>query len=173
MQPPHFGVVGWKNSGKTTLVCRLISAFTAKGYQVAAVKHAHHAFDIDHPGRDSFNFREAGAREVAVASANRWALMTELRGEPEPQLDEILSKLAGSDLVIVEGFKASAHLKIETRRLEAAQHDSLAGQFPNIIAIAANYPASEALPYFDLSDIEGIAAFIADQIQLPPASRLP
>ncbi len=168
MRPPHFGVVGWKNSGKTTLVCRLIAEFTAMGYKVAAVKHAHHAFDIDHAGRDSFQFREAGAREVAVASANRWALMTELRGEPEPPLDEILSRLTGSDLVIVEGFKASPHPKIETRRLEAMQHDALASQLPNVTAIAANFPTPESLPYFDLGDVKGIAGFIARYVALKP-----
>ncbi|MDZ4790315.1 MAG: molybdopterin-guanine dinucleotide biosynthesis protein B [Hyphomicrobiales bacterium] len=169
MTPPHFGVAGWKNSGKTTLVCRLIAEFTARGLKVAAVKHAHHGFDIDQQGRDSHNFRESGAREVVVVSEKRWALMTELRGEPEPGLEDILARLAGSDLVIVEGFKMGAHPKIETRRLESAQGSALAGHYPGIVAIATDYPVHDTLPHFDLGDIEGIADFIEGYIRSHPA----
>ncbi len=169
MTIPVFGVAGWKNSGKTTLCARLITEFTARGYKVAAVKHTHHSFDIDHPGRDSFKFREAGAREVAVVSASRWALVTELRGEDEPPLEDVLARLEGSDLVIAEGFKFSPHPKIETRRREAESQEPLSGQMPNIVAMALGEGIatdSGGLPQFDLSDTGGIAAFIERHLGL-------
>jgi len=167
---PVFGVTGWKNSGKTTLVAALIAEFVARGYRVAAVKHAHHEFDIDHEGRDSHKYRLAGAREVAVVSARRWALMTELRNEPEPDLDAILKHLEGSDLVLVEGFKANPHPKIELRRLGARRLDPIAPDFPGIVAIASDHPLGETngLPVFDLNDVPGIADFIARHLRLAP-----
>lgn len=168
MPLPCFGVAGWKNSGKTTLVCKLITEFTSRGFKVAAVKHAHHAFDIDTPGRDSYRFRDAGAREVAVASGKRFAFMTELRHEAEPPMDDLLARLAGSDLILVEGYKASGHPKIETRRRDAADGEPLFGTFPGVIAIAADYPVADGLPYFDLNDIQGMADFIAIHINLWP-----
>jgi molybdenum cofactor guanylyltransferase/molybdopterin-guanine dinucleotide biosynthesis protein MobB len=161
MTPPIFGVVGWKNSGKTTLMSRLIAEFAARGIKVAAVKHAHHAFDIDQPGRDSYKFREAGAREVAVVSANRVAIMQELRGEDEPGLDEIVARLKGSNLILVEGFKTHDHAKIEARRKEAVQGDPLAGAVPGIVAVASDHATeTEGLPVFRLDDASAIADFI-------------
>jgi molybdopterin-guanine dinucleotide biosynthesis protein B len=167
MTTPVFGVVGWKNSGKTTLMSRLIAEFAARGVKAAAVKHAHHAFDVDQPGRDSYKFREAGAREVAVVSAMRIAIMRELRGEAEPGLDEILARLQGNDLILVEGFKSHDHPKIEARRGEAVQHDPLAGTVPGVVAIAADHETDAGgLPLFGLDDISGLADFITLHIML-------
>lgn len=162
-----FGIVGWKNSGKTTLTERLISTLTARGYNVSSIKHAHHAFDIDKQGTDSFRHRCAGAGEVAIVSSGRWALMHELRGEDEPTLDDVLSRLSPCDIVLVEGYKREGHAKIETRRLDTKESTSLAAQDPHIVAVAADYPASgEGLPVFALDDIEAIADFIATKVGL-------
>jgi molybdopterin-guanine dinucleotide biosynthesis protein B len=156
-----FGIAGWKNSGKTTLTVRLTTEFVARGLRVATVKHAHHSFDIDHPGTDSFRHREAGAGEVAVISSTRWALIHELRNEPEPKLGEIVARLSPADLVLVEGFKHERHPKIETRRLQARQLTPLSSEDPTILAIAADHPVSgESLPVFNLDDIRAIADFI-------------
>ena len=161
MTPRIFGVVGWKNSGKTTLMAKLIAEFARRGVKVAAVKHAHHEFDVDQPGRDLFKFREAGAREVAVVSSRRVAIMHELRGEDEPELEEIIDRLSGSELILVEGFKTRSHPKIEARRRDAAQLDPLAGAVPNVIAIAADHETDAAgLPVFALDDAAAIADFI-------------
>src|SRR5690349_7814078 len=123
------GVAGFKNAGKTTLVERLVRALTGLGIRVSTVKHAHHSFDIDHEGRDSFRHRAAGASEVAVISASRWAIIHELRDEAEPPLAEILAKLDPCDLVIIEGYKRDHHDKIEVRNL-ALDHPELAGDDP-------------------------------------------
>ena len=156
-----FGVTGWKNSGKTTLVEALVGELTARGWQVATVKHAHHDFDIDKEGTDSFRHRKAGAKEVAIVSGRRWALMHELGGEEEPTLEEVLSRLSPADLVLVEGYKRGSHRKIEARRLEAKDRSPLTATDPNIAAIAADHPvAGEVVPVFDLDDIGGIADFI-------------
>jgi len=156
-----FGVTGWKNSGKTTLVEALVGELTARGWQVATVKHAHHDFDIDKEGTDSFRHRKAGAREVAIVSGRRWALMHELGEEEEPTLEEVLSRLSPADLVLVEGYKRGSHRKIEARRLEAKDRSPLTATDPNIAAIAADHPvAEEVVPVFDLDDIGGIADFI-------------
>jgi molybdopterin-guanine dinucleotide biosynthesis protein B len=163
MMPPLFGVVGWKNSGKTTLVARLIAELTGRGMKVAAVKHAHHGFDVDQPGRDSYKFREAGAREIAVISGKRVAVIHELRDEAEPALEEVLPRLIGSDLILVEGFKKHDHLKIEARRMESVQKTPMTELFPGIVAIASDQPlalAVSTLPVFGLDDIETMANFI-------------
>jgi molybdopterin-guanine dinucleotide biosynthesis adapter protein len=161
MTPRVFGVVGWKNSGKTTLMAKLIAEFARRGVKVAAVKHAHHEFDVDQPGRDSFRFREAGAREVAVVSSRRVAIMHELRGEDEPELDEVIARLRGSDLILVEGFKTRNHPKIEARRSDATQRDPLAGAVPNVVAIATDHETDGGrLPVFALDDAAAIADFI-------------
>ncbi len=110
------GIVGWHNSGKTTLVVALVRELTARGYRVSTVKHAHHEFDVDTPGKDSWHHREAGAAEVMVGSSKRWVLMHELRGSKEPELDELLSHISPVDLVLVEGFKNASHEKIEVYR---------------------------------------------------------
>ena len=161
MKPPVFGVAGWKNSGKTTLLAQLIEEFTRRGYKVGAIKHAHHGFDMDQPGRDSYRFREAGAQEIAVVSARRVAILQELRDEPEPGLDDMIERLQGSDIILVEGFKRNAHPKIEARREEAMKREALAGNIEGVVAVAANYEAETGgLPLFRLDDVTEIADFI-------------
>ena len=156
-----FGITGWKNSGKTTLTEKLVTELVRRGWTVSTVKHAHHEFDIDKPGADSFRHRQAGATEVAVVSGMRWALMHELRGEDEPTLETILSRLAPCDIVLVEGYKREAHSKIETRRLEAKDRAPLSANDAHIVAIAADFEVTgESLPVFDLNDTGSIADFI-------------
>jgi len=163
-----FGVAGWKNSGKTTLVEKLVSELSARGYQVATVKHAHHSFDIDHEGTDSFRHRAAGAREVAIVSGRRWALVHEIgEMEDEPGLADILARLSPSDLVIVEGYKRDHHKKIEVRRRDARHRAPLAPGDPTIVAIAADHPIKDAgLPVFDLDDVGAIADFVVSECGL-------
>lgn len=169
--PPLFGIVGWKNSGKTTLTSALIAELTRRGLKVAAVKHAHHAFDVDQPGRDSYKFREAGAREVAVVSGRRVAVMHELRDEAEPALEDVLRRLEGSDLVLIEGYKRHDHPKIEARRLEAVQQDALGEAFPGIVAIASDHPVeAAAVPVFALDDVSDMADFILEYTRLDRTS---
>lgn len=163
MTAPVFGITGWKNSGKTTLTERLVAYLTAEGFRVATVKHAHHSFDIDREGTDSYRHRQAGAIETAIVSANRWALMHELRSEQEPSLAEILNRLSPADIVLVEGYKNDAHPKIECRRAEARDQAPLTGTIGNIVAIATETPVQSSIPpQFHLDDVEGIAAFILD-----------
>jgi molybdopterin-guanine dinucleotide biosynthesis protein B len=164
---PVFGVTGWKNSGKTTLVTRLVSEFTRRGLNVSTVKHAHHAFDIDKPATDSFRHREAGAREVMIVSGHRWALMHELQGEAEPPLEAALQRLSPCDLILVEGYKRENHPKIEARRLAAARRESLAPDDPSIRAVAADHEADgNGRPVFRLDDVSGIADLIAAELSL-------
>lgn len=159
--PPVFGIAGWKNSGKTTMTERLVAAITARGYRVATVKHAHHAFDIDQEGTDSHRHRAAGAVETALVSGRRWALMHELRGEAEPSLEQILARLSPCDLVLVEGYKREAVPKLELRRAGAARGEPLAPGDPNVVAIASDTDVAEtALPVYHLDDVDGIAGFI-------------
>lgn len=162
MQKRIFGITGWKNSGKTTLTERLVAEFRRRGKRVATVKHAHHDFDIDHAGTDSFRHRAAGASEVAIVSGRRWALMHELDGAAEPTLDEVIARLAPCDIVLVEGYKRDQHRKIEVRRLGARETRPLAATVPNVVAIAADHPiVGEPLPCFSLDDVASIADFIA------------
>jgi molybdopterin-guanine dinucleotide biosynthesis adapter protein len=160
-----YGVTGWKNTGKTTLTERLVSELVGQGLRISTVKHAHHATEIDHPGRDSHRHREAGAGQVIVASPVRWALMTELRGAGEPPLVDLLDHLDPCDLVLIEGYKTAPHPKIETHR-KAAGRDLLALQNPTIRAIASDGPVDSALPRFDLDDVAAIAAFIRAEVGL-------
>jgi molybdopterin-guanine dinucleotide biosynthesis adapter protein len=154
------GVAGFKNAGKTTLVEKLVTELTRRGYRISTVKHAHHSFDIDHEGRDSFRHRKAGASEVAVVSRHRWAIIHESREDAEPSLEDILSKLEPCDLVIVEGYKRDAHDKIEVRNL-MLQNPELAGDDPTIVAIAANGAVDNApVPLFDRDDVSALASFI-------------
>jgi molybdopterin-guanine dinucleotide biosynthesis protein B len=134
------GLAGWSGAGKTTLLARVLPLLTARGLSVSTVKHAHHAFEIDHEGKDSFVHRAAGATEVLVASAGRYALIHELRGAPEPGLAELLGKLAQVDLVIVEGFKAHAHPKVEVHRA-ANGKPFLFGDVLNVLALVSDVPA--------------------------------
>lgn len=156
-----FGFTGWKNSGKTGLTVRVVRELTERGWRVSTVKHAHHAFDIDKEGTDSYRHREAGATEVAIVSGSRWALMHELRDETEPDFNAVLARLSPCDLVIVEGYKRESHPKLETRRREALDQTSLAGTDPTIVAIAADYPVDDAdVPVFHLDDTTAIADFV-------------
>ena len=156
-----FGITGWKNSGKTTLTERLVAELVGRGRRVATVKHAHHDFDIDKEGTDSFRHRQAGAGEVAIVSGRRWALMHELSGEEEPTLEAILSRLSPCDIVLVEGYKRERHRKIEARRRDTRDRAPLSAGDPNIVAIAADHPLpGETLPVFDLDDTASIADFI-------------
>ena len=160
------GVAGFKNAGKTTLVEKLVSELTRRGHRISTVKHAHHSFDIDHEGRDSFRHRKAGAAEVAVVSRHRWAIIHESRDEAEPSLEEMLAMLAPCDLVIVEGYKRDLHDKIEVRNIEL-DHPRLAGDDPTIIAIAANGAIADApVPLFDRDDVSALAVFIEQRMRL-------
>jgi molybdopterin-guanine dinucleotide biosynthesis protein B len=160
------GVAGFKNAGKTTLVERLVAELTTRGHRISTVKHAHHSFDIDHEGRDSFRHRKAGASEVAVVSRHRWAIIHESRDGEEPTLAEILAKLAPCDLVIVEGYKRDSHDKIEVRNLNLA-HPQLAGEDPTVVAIAANGHVPDApVPVFDRDDVGALTSFIEKHTRL-------
>jgi molybdopterin-guanine dinucleotide biosynthesis protein B len=153
------GIVGWKNSGKTTLVEKLVQVLTARGLRVSTVKHAHHDFDIDHPGKDSWRHRIAGAQEVIVASAHRWAVLHEHRGAPEPTLADLLAKLEPCDLVLVEGFKYGPHKKIQVRRRDAP--GTLLPPEESIIAVAADDPALAGdYRFLPVDDVGLIADFI-------------
>ena len=160
------GVAGFKNAGKTTLVEKLVVDLTSRGLRISTVKHAHHSFDIDHEGRDSFRHRAAGATEVAVVSSSRWALIHELRNEAEPTLEDILQKLAPCDLIIVEGYKRDNQDKIEVRNL-SLDHPHLAGGDPTIVAIAATGAIAGApVPVFDRDDVSALSAFIISHMRL-------
>jgi molybdopterin-guanine dinucleotide biosynthesis protein B len=167
--PPVFGIAGWKNSGKTTLAARLVAELARRGYAVTAIKHAHQSFDIDHPGRDSFRLREAGARRVILSSPKRWALMHELGGDPELPFDQVLSQAGPCDLVLVEGFKRESFPKIELRKDGATSRQPLA-DISDIVAIASDRPGDEtgSVPVFHLDDVPAIADFITGHLGLPP-----
>ena len=160
-----FGVTGWKNSGKTGLMERLITEFTARGLTVSSIKHAHHSFDIDHPGRDSYRHRDAGARQVLLASRNRWALMHELRDEDEPSLGDLLEQLSPVDLVLIEGYKRDRHPKIEAHRKETGQ-PLIAPEDETIVAVASDTSVAIDRPVLDLNDTAAIANFIAQHLEL-------
>lgn len=161
-----FGIVGWKNSGKTGLMERLVTEITGRGYTVSTVKHAHHSFDVDHAGKDSYRHRQAGARQVLLASKNRWALMHELRDEDEPSLEHLLTQISPVDLVLIEGYKRDSHAKIEAHRLETGQA-LIAADDTTIKAVASNEAHPElTVPVLDLDDTSGIADFILAQVGL-------
>ena len=167
-----YGVVGWKNSGKTTLMERLVAEIVGRGVTVSTVKHAHHAFDIDHPGKDSYRHRQAGAREVLVCSGRRWALMHELDSpEDEPPLETLLGKLTDVELVLIEGYKRDRHPKVEAHR-SVEGNPLIAVDDPTIRAIAAEgglaEGAPEGLARFDLDDVQAVADFILAETGLGP-----
>jgi len=165
---PIIGVIGWKNSGKTTLTVRLVEEFVRRGLRVSTIKHAHVRFDIDHPGRDSHRHREAGAQEVAIASPVRWAVMRELRGAPEPTLDEMVARMSPCDLIVVEGYKSGAHPKVEVRRDGARQRDPIAPCDPAVIAVASDAPDDENtdLPVVHIDNIPPLADLITARLRL-------
>jgi molybdopterin-guanine dinucleotide biosynthesis protein B len=150
------GIAGWSGAGKTTLLTRVIPYLAARGLSVSTIKHAHHAFDIDQPGKDSHTHRMAGATEVLISSANRYALMHELRGAPELSLGALLEKLSPVDLVLVEGFKREAHPKLEVYRASVGK-PLLAPDDPHIVAIASDGPVAARRPVISLDDVEAVA----------------
>lgn len=161
------GLAGWSGAGKTTLLRRLIPALVGRGLRVSTLKHAHHEFDIDKPGKDSWEHRQAGATEVLIGSAKRWALMHELRGEPEPGLAELLARLTPVDVVLVEGFKRGPHPKIEVHR-EANGKPFLHDEDGSIVAIATDAPDQFQVPKVHIDDIDAIAALVlAHAMALP------
>ncbi len=160
-----YGVTGYKNAGKTGLMERLVTEIAGRGFTVSTVKHAHHSFDVDHPGKDSFRHRQAGAQQVLLSSRNRWALMTELRGAEEAVLDDLLAQLAPVDLVLVEGYKRDRHPKIEAYRAEM-NHPLIATDDDTIRAIASDTPLEVPQPLFDLDDTTAIADFILSEVGL-------
>jgi molybdopterin-guanine dinucleotide biosynthesis protein B len=164
-----FGIAGWSGSGKTTLLKGLIPTLIARGLSVSSMKHAHHNFDIDQPGKDSYEHRVAGAREVMISSANRWALMHELKGDAEPSLDELIARMTPVDLLLVEGFKWEAHPKLEVHRPTVGK-PLLQPDDPHIVAVASDTQLSGlGVPLFDLADIAGIADFVVRRCQLQAA----
>jgi molybdopterin-guanine dinucleotide biosynthesis protein B len=154
-----FGFAGWSGSGKTTLIEKLIPRFAQGGLRVSLIKHAHHTFDVDHPGKDSHRHRHAGASEVMVTSSRRWVVMHELRGAPEPAFDEHLKRISPCDLLLVEGFKFAPIPKLEVWRKET-QEALLHPNDPHIVALATDAKVETRLPLLDLNDDAGIALFI-------------
>jgi molybdopterin-guanine dinucleotide biosynthesis protein B len=159
--PVVIGFAGWSGAGKTTLITRLIPVLTGRGFGVSTIKHAHHDFDVDTPGKDSYEHRHAGATEVLLTSSRRWALMHELRGAAEPDLAEVLTKLAPVDLVLVEGFKRTVPRKIEVHRPSVGK-PLIYPDDPAVVAVASDVPMAlpPGLPGLALDDVERIADFV-------------
>ncbi len=169
---PVFGVTGWKNSGKTRMVAALVREFTARGLRVSTIKHAHHSFDVDREGTDSWQHRQAGASEVALVSRNRWVMMHELTGEDEPPMAEIFERMTPCDLVIIEGFKRESHPKIEMIREETRRDEPLWPLDDTIMLIgSAGAQPGCPLPVYDPEAVGAIADFIAAHLGLPEAQR--
>ncbi|MDH3976905.1 MAG: molybdopterin-guanine dinucleotide biosynthesis protein B [Gammaproteobacteria bacterium] len=161
-----FGIAGFKNAGKTTLVVELIRELTGRGLRLATIKHAHHEFDIDHPGKDSYLHRDAGASEVIVGSARRWAHIRELDNQPEPDLDELLSHLGDVDLVLIEGFKHGEHPRLEIRR-EGSDAPLIAAEHASVKAVVSDGEVPDSpVPVMDRSNVAAIADFILQQTGL-------
>jgi molybdopterin-guanine dinucleotide biosynthesis protein B len=164
------GLAGWSGAGKTTLLARVIPHFRREGLRVSVIKHAHHSFDVDVPGKDSWVHRQSGAEEVLVSSGKRFALMHELRGAPEPQLPELLRKLSRVDLVVVEGFKSEPHRKIEVYR-KANGKAPLFPDDPAIVGLATDATVETVLPVAHLDDIPAVAAMM-QRFAIPVADVL-
>ncbi len=160
-----FGIVGYKNAGKTGLMERLVAEISGRGFTVSTLKHAHHRFDVDHPGKDSYRHRAAGAHQVLLSSRNRWALMTELQGQDEATLDQLLARLTPVDLVLIEGYKRDAHPKVEAFRAETG-NPLIARDDPTVRAVASDSPVDIDRPVFDLNDTTAIADFILTEVGL-------
>ncbi len=155
-----FGLAGWSGSGKTTLMVKLLPELVGRGITVSTMKHAHHGFDLDQPGKDSFEHRAAGATEVLVTSSRRWALLHELRGADEPDLADLLPRMSEVDLLLIEGFKAYEHEKIEVFRAGVGKA-LLCLDDPHVVAVASDGPVPEApVPVLDLNDLAAVAEFI-------------
>lgn len=161
-----FGVVGWKNNGKTGLMERLVAEITDRGFSVSTIKHAHHTFDVDHEGKDSFRHRQSGAREVLLSSRNRWALMHEVRSDEEPTLTDMLAHLEPVDLVLIEGHKRDGHAKIEAHRTTNG-HGLIASNDETVLAVASDVDHQGLRqPVFGLDDTKVIADFILNHVGL-------
>jgi molybdopterin-guanine dinucleotide biosynthesis adapter protein len=160
-----FGFAGWSGSGKTTLIEKLIPRFVKRGLRVSLVKHAHHTFDVDTPGKDSHRHRQAGATEILVSSSRRWVLMHELRGAQEPSFEEAVSRFSPCDLLLVEGFKFAPIPKLEVWRAETGEA-LLHPNDPHIVALATDGKVQTALPQFDLNDHTAIEQFVVDYLKL-------
>ena len=160
-----FGIAGYSGPGKTTLIEKLIPLFTARGLRVSLIKHAHHTFDVDQPGKDSWRHRHAGCNEVLVTSSRRWALMHELRGAPEPTLQELIKHVAACDLLLIEGFKCERIPKLEVYRSVVGE-SLLHPQDAHVVAVASDQRVETPLPQFRLDDAAEIAAFILQHVAL-------
>jgi molybdopterin-guanine dinucleotide biosynthesis adapter protein len=160
-----FGFAGWSGSGKTTLIEKLIPRFVQRGLKVSLIKHAHHSFDVDQPGKDSYRHRHAGAAEILVTSSRRWVLMHELRGAQEPSFDEQVRRISACDLLIVEGFKHAPIPKLEVWRAVTGE-PLLHPNDPHIVAVASDARVETRLPLLDLNDDAGIAQFILGKLEL-------
>ena len=162
------GIAGYSGSGKTTLIEKVIPVLVRDGLRVSLIKHAHHEFDVDQPGKDSYRHRHAGCSEVLISSSKRWALMHELRGAEEAKLEELLSQLAPCDLVIIEGYKAEPVPKVEVHR-RAGHTPLLYPEDANVVAVATDEPLDTTLPQLDLDDAEAVARFIVHYLGLDRA----
>jgi molybdopterin-guanine dinucleotide biosynthesis protein B len=160
-----FGFAGWSGSGKTTLIEQLIPRFVQRGLSVSLIKHAHHTFDVDRPGKDSYRHRHAGAAEVLVTSSRRWVLMHELRGAQEPSFEEQVRRISPCDLLFVEGFKHAPIPKLEVWR-QATGEPLLHPNDPHIVAVASDAKVDTTLPLLDLNDVPGISEFILKKLEL-------
>lgn len=161
-----FGLAGWSGSGKTTLVVKLLPELIGRGFSVSTIKHTHHSFDIDKPGKDSYEHRLAGASEVMISSSVRWALLRELRGEPEPDLKALIARMTPVDILLVEGFKAYPHPKLEIYR-PALGKPMLCLNDPHVVAVASDaLPPDLPVPGFALDDVAGIADLIVATLRL-------
>ena len=159
-----FGFAGWSGSGKTTLIEQLIPRFVKHGLRVSLMKHAHHTFDVDHPGKDSYRHRHAGAAEVMVTSSRRWVLMHELRGAHEPSFEEQVKRISPCDLLLVEGFKHAPIPKLEVWRAVTGE-PLLHPNDPHIVAVASDTKVETKLPLFDLGDFDGIVQFMLGKVR--------
>jgi len=160
-----FGFAGWSGSGKTTLIEKLIPLFVQRGLKVSLIKHAHHTFDVDQPGKDSYRHRHAGCNEVLVTSSKRWVLMHELRGAAEPGFAELLERVSPCDLLLVEGFKREKLPKLEVYRAEVGE-SLLHPQDPSIVALASDQRVETQLPFLSLNDAPAIASFVLKHVGL-------
>ena len=166
-----FGIIGWSGSGKTELLISLVPELKRRGFRVSTMKHTHHNFDMDKPGKDSFRHREAGAEEVMVASSKRWALLHELRDEDEPDMDDLIEKMTPVDLLLIEGFKRNGHPKLEVSR-PATGKTLIALEDDTVVAVASDAQISGlAVPLLDLDDVAQVADFIIRSTEATPSAQ--
>jgi len=165
-----FGIVGWSGSGKTELLIKLIPVLIARGFSVSTMKHTHHDFDVDKPGKDSFRHRESGASQVMVASSRRWALMNEIGPEPEPDIIDLIDKMDPVDILLIEGFKHHPHIKMEVCR-PALGKSMLAASDETVVAVASDeHIPGLGIPVIDLNNVEAVADFVISYLKARPSS---